>query len=618
MTARALALGISLEILLFAWVARAEITGSVYLISWTLLMPAVTLLVLLLAANAVLSRFTHLKPLSRAEILSIYLIVSACLPVAGFGMIRFLLMNLGHTFFFASPENRWGEMQEHLPRWLVPANAKQAFEGFYRGYSTPPWADWAGPIFVWSLYLALLVIGGLCFTLLIRRRWIEEERLTFPIAVLPLEMTQPSSRFFRHPLMWAGFALPFIGQSLLALHAMFPTVPAFTIKAEGSSRWLSLSDRLPWSAFGSIPIGFYPVSIGLAYLVPLDVSLSCWFFYLLTGFEAVLGAMVGYAQGASGGAAARFPFAEEQATGAWVALGLLTLWGARAHLRAGWRSGPGIGLIACAVGLLGFWVLAGMQAWVAAGILFFYALYLIAGMRIRAEAGGQWIFFPIVWNPNAILVNSLGTAAFQPATLALLPLMHAFIIDPRGHPMPFHLETWKMAEQTELKPQRMIAPFLIGLAVALPVAFATSLTEWYQTGAAVKGDLYPLVKANIAYNEWRNWVNTPRTPDWPGIKGMLAGGTGVVFLTWMRSRYLWWPFHPIGYAAANTIIVRAFWLCFFIAWLAKVILLRYGGARWYRQGLYFFLGIAFGDIMVQALWTIIGQILGFTVYQFVS
>ena len=57
MTARALALGISLEILLFAWVARAEITGSVYLISWTLLMPAVTLLVLLLAANAVLSRF---------------------------------------------------------------------------------------------------------------------------------------------------------------------------------------------------------------------------------------------------------------------------------------------------------------------------------------------------------------------------------------------------------------------------------------------------------------------------------------------------------------------------------------------------------------------------------
>lgn len=614
MTRRALILGILLEVLLFVWVARAEISGNVYLIGWTLLMPAVALLVALLIANSFLRRSKRIAPLSRAELLCIYLIVSASLPVAGFGMIRFLVLNLGNTFFFSTPENKWGEMQEHLPAWMVPNEPVRAFAGFYRGYSTPPWGDWLVPVVVWSVYIALLVGGGLCFTLLIRRRWIEEERLTFPIAALPLEMTQPGGGFFRSPLLWAGFLLPFIGQSLLALNALFPSVPAFQIKA----KWYPVFNSLPWSAFGSVPIGFYPLSIGLAYLVPLDVSFSCWFFFLFTRLEAVFGAMAGYSQGATSSAAARFPYAEEQSAGAWLMLGLLTLWGARAHLRRSWRSPAGIGLIACAAGAVLFWVLAGMQLWAAVAILALYGLYLVAGMRIRAEAGGQWIFFPLAWNPNSLVVNTLGTAGLTPATLALTPIMHAFIIEARGHPMPFHLETWKMGEHVDLKRRQMIIAFLIGLAVALPVAFATSLTEWYRSGAAVKAANYPLVKANIAYNDWRNWVNTPRTPDWAGIKGMIAGGGITVLLTSLRARYLWWPFHPIGYAAANTIIVRAFWLCFLIAWLSKLLLLRYGGARSYRQGLHFFLGIAFGDIMTQALWTIAGQLLGFEVYQFVS
>lgn len=614
MTRRALVLGIALEILLFIWVARAEISGSVYLISWTLLMPAVALLTALCALNALAPRYwRQIKPLNRAEMLTIYLIASASLPVAGFGMIRFLVVNLGNTFFFSTPENKWGEMQQYLPSWMLPGHPAQAFDGFFRGYSSPPWQAWVVPIITWSIYIALLVGAGICFTLLIRRRWIEEERLTFPIAMLPLEMTQPGGRFFHNPLLWAGFALPFVGQSLLALNAMFPSIPAVPLKASMYQPF----NTLPWSAFGQIPIGFYPLAIGLAYLVPLDVSFSCWFFALFTRLEAVGGAMAGLSQGVSGGAV-RFPYAEEQAAGAWIALGVLALWGARDHFRRTWRSGPGIGLIVCGAGALLFWRFAGMQAWAAALILLIYALYLIAGMRIRSEAGGQWIFFPLSWNPNSFLVNSLGTAAFTPATLALLPLLHSFVIDLRGHPMPFFLETWKMSEQVDLKPRRMIGAFLIGLAVALPIAFLTSLTEWYRSGAALKAATYPLMKSNIAYNDWRNWVNTPRAPDWDGLKGLSAGAIILCFLTWMRAHYLWWPFHPIGYAAANTLIVRYFWVCFLIAWATKASLLRYGGARWYRQGLYFFLGIALGDILTQAGWTVIGQLLGFEVYQFVN
>ena len=193
-------------------------------------MPAVALLVALLIANSFLRRSKRIAPPSRAELLCIYLIVSASLPVAGFGMIRFLVLNLGNTFFFSTPENKWGEMQEHLPAWMVPNEPVRAFAGFYRGYSTPPWGDWLVPVVVWSVYIALLVGGGLCFTLLIRRRWIEEERLTFPIAALPLEMTQPGGGFFRARFLGPASAPSWAEPP--GLNA-FPSVPAFQTKRSG-------------------------------------------------------------------------------------------------------------------------------------------------------------------------------------------------------------------------------------------------------------------------------------------------------------------------------------------------------------------------------------------------
>jgi hypothetical protein len=40
--------------------------------------------------------------------------------------------------------------------------------------------------------------------------------------------------------------------------------------------------------------------------------------------------------------------------------------------------------------------------------------------------------------------------------------------------------------------------------------------------------------------------------------------------------------------------------------------------RLYRTGLSLFLGIALGDILTQCGWTIIGMLLGFEVYGFVT
>jgi hypothetical protein len=40
------------------------------------------------------------------------------------------------------------------------------------------------------------------------------------------------------------------------------------------------------------------------------------------------------------------------------------------------------------------------------------------------------------------------------------------------------------------------------------------------------------------------------------------------------------------------------WLPIFVSWLAKVLILRYGGLRGYRRALPFFLGLILGEFFV--------------------
>ncbi|MGB9619683.1 MAG: DUF6784 domain-containing protein, partial [Armatimonadota bacterium] len=54
------------------------------------------------------------------------------------------------------------------------------------------------------------------------------------------------------------------------------------------------------------------------------------------------------------------------------------------------------------------------------------------------------------------------------------------------------------------------------------------------------------------------------------------------------------------------------------AWLAKTCLLRFGGNRAYRGGVPLFVGVILGDILTQAVWTLIGRIFGLPIYQFLT
>ena len=78
-----------------------------------------------------------------------------------------------------------------------------------------------------------------------------------------------------------------------------------------------------------------------------------------------------------------------------------------------------------------------------------------------------------------------------------------------------------------------------------------------------------------------------------------------VLLGVMRLRFWWWPFHPVGYIAANTWGSHWYALPFFIGWLVKTLVVRYGGLRLYRRSMPLAIGFIVGDLLNGGVWALL-------------
>src|SRR5262249_9579722 len=192
--------------------------------------------------------------------------------------------------------------------------------------------DWSIPVAAWTAFLLLLFVTSLSVNALLRRRWVEGERLTFPLVVLPLAMTRGGGEaaFWRNRRMWLGFLLAGGLESVDFLNYMHPSFPYIQIKAYHIEQYFT--DR-PWNGIDTFLVAFCPLMIGIVYLLSLEVSFSCWFFYLLVKAQMVLATALGWKDADAGPALARAPYIAEQGAGAFLGVALFALWTARGYLR---------------------------------------------------------------------------------------------------------------------------------------------------------------------------------------------------------------------------------------------------------------------------------------------
>lgn len=598
------------------WVADSELARGIYLICYSLMMPTVLYLLL----SRVLRRWL---PFEDNELLLGYIVLTATLPIIGFGAMRFPIVGAGYLSYFAKNQPGWAQYLPALKSLPVLHDA-DAINGLYRGAASVPWSAWIVPIAFWSAYLLALAGIWLCLAAVLRRIWIQQERLTFPITMLPLRVMDSRDDIFRHRVFWLGFAIPLVLESLLVINQWAPSVPCFQLKSFDAKPIIFTTP--PWNAIPDFQISFQPLAIGLAFFVPSEVSFSCWFVGLAMRAVYVAAAVWGIQAADSG--ASRFPYREEQSAGAWIAFACMVAWGARHHLRATIKQVPPeerrfVTRMAMAAG--GLAALCAVMMWftgvsmiAATGIILVYVAYVVTGARVRAEAGAQWTFAPASWTPVRVMNSVLGTDGVSNQGLVAGGHFDMVFIDIRGQSLPYLMEGLNVAERSGIPWRTVLMWVAVGTVTALAMGWWQSLSKVYALGASTaKMDQYAMRKVNNCFLEVNRLATGPRAWDSEGVRAMIVGGGITILLARVRAMGIWAP-HPVGYVLWNTYTMKSFMVPFFIAWLIKTMLLRFGGSRIYRRSVPLFVGVILGDIVTQASWSVVGWILKVPIYQFVT
>ncbi len=600
------------------WVVQMEAIRNN---SWPsmLSLPLETLFILLLlkAACVPLKRWRPRWVLSQGQLLTVYLMLAVSGVMVGFGVLQQLIAWIIFPVGRARPESQWYPLfLSHLPFWSVLTD-EESLQALFRGESTffarRHLRSWAPVALSWSGFYLAFFATMMSLNTILRRRWIEEERLSFPLVQVPLAVVEPTGKLFRSRLMWVGFGLTMLLGFLNGLHTLFPAMPSFFLDLSAAND--SLARR--WTCFGKHGGTFWPPygwAVGAAMLMPLDISFSYWFFFWLVKIGEWLTVVWGW------DVAPDAPFVYQQAAAALVAIGIYALWSARRHLSSVIAQAirPGaemrdagepmryrwaLGLLVLSVAFLSvFLSRAGAPWWL---VPMFLSLYLSASLalsRLRAELGAPANEVHDA-DPYRILTQLVTPASFPLKALIVLTMLgwtsRSYGVDPT----PFQMEGFKMAERTGLPTPRLVRALFIAVVAGLLVGFFALLVPMYKLGAD-SSKLQFMGGRLQMFGQLETWMSGLAPA--PGYRGF-AMGFGLIFtffLYAMRSRFLWWPFHPVGYVMAPMWFAHHLWLSVFVAWAAKFLLLRYGGLRAYATALPFFLGLILGDCVIGGIWAL--------------
>ena len=637
-TTRSVVLGVLLAPLCCYWVAYTQIrANSTDLTMMSLMAAAFFPLIVLMALNGLLRRYAPRRAWMRGELLTAYAMLATTVGLAGGGFVPFLASTMPAPTYFGTTDNHWANWFHFLRPWVTvtdPESVRSYYEGQSRFFTPEHLNAWAMPILFWSAFLLALLGWGYCVNTLLRRAWMDQEKLLFPIAQIPLEITRDDVPFWRNRLFWGGIAVPAFVESVNSLHfTFFPTMPFFHVKPDDTLNLMPYMTQAPWNSLGYFSLAFYPLAIGLTFLLSTDISFSCWFFYFVCKAELLFATAYGFHDPGAPPAVSRVPYLWEQATGAWLGLALLSLYGARRHLAAALRqalTGRGlddrdeplsyraavVGFAAASALLVGLVMSLGM-AWHVAVIFFtVYGLFLITYTRIRAEAGLPWVFTP-TFNAHGVLLDFGGFSHYNTQDLTALARLEWFEMDYRSHMMPNQMDAMKYARSAGVSLRGLSLAVALATVAALAGSWLSCLHIFYTYGAeSARVNHWYADQGRVAYDLLQSRVNNPTQGT--DVPRLWAGGAGAL-VTWllvlMRARFVWWPLHPIGYLVANTFTMDWLWCPVLIGWACKALILRYGGLRAYRTALPFFVGLAVGDIVVSSLWTLLFLVLNIPGYR---
>ncbi len=568
--------------------------------------------VLWLFLNTGLARIWPRAALSQGELLTVFAMVWIVGAIPQWGWMEYWVALMAAPAYMATPENQWAEVVWPFMPWHVfPDSSPRVIEDFWLGQvkGTPvPWDGWYAPIGQWFGVSVAMVVFGLSLVVIFQRQWVEAEKLTFPLARMPLDLTsgfdgpRRMPDLFRKTYFWLGFAAVFLPIFYNVGSYFTPGLPPIEFWTKASV--LELPRPMP-----DLIVRVMAPVLALTYMCPLNILGSMVFFSLLAAVKTGLMGRVGFKVGASGQEIAGGGILQLESYGAMVFIAVWSVWLARGHLRSVWhqaRTGVGdavdvrhyrvalAALVLSAVYAIGWGVSIGMSlplailAFLLMSIVFFVTTKLVAATGFSyltpswANAKGQIFVTQLIGSANLSQQDLVSFKIFSDR------LFFGNIRLPVWPALPHLLRIFQLRRQ----PRKIVATVLVAFAVGFLVAAWSTIKMAYDVGATN----HLLVIIGL-YDQITNLQLNPRVVD-PGKWAVwLWGFCEAAAMAFLRGRFYWFPLHPIGLAYQATAGTSIYWFSLFLVWLAKLVILRYGGIRAYRQGKPFFFGLGIGYVV---------------------
>ncbi len=534
-----------------------------------------------------------------------------------------------------------------LSQVLIPQGDK-VFIDFLRGSSSGvPWGAWIGPLVLVGSALGVLVFSTMCAVSLLKKHWDEVEHFRYPLTVPVIEFTRlPEDRklssFWTNPIIWTGMLIPIIYYGCNGLNRYFPGVPVFpTLKFmfpyeayKGGTTLFPLEKTHRLMLYRTyIQFTIDPFYYGVFYLLNLDLLFSLWFFRLVSyGGLLQVGAAC-YNAGFRPFDMTNWGFTrplELLTPGAFLGIAIVNLWLARDNLKEVAKKALGKGKDvddsnAPIPYKLAFWgaifgpivlviwarSLLGLPVWVASLYFIIWVLVSIGFSRARAEGG-----WPSARGATMIFErNFSGTFVDQsPYAANLIPYFWGPTeIFPGA--VASSMESYRLANESKLESRSMAKVLFVVFLFVMIVTAWSVLPIIYKYGALVsssadwKGEQYRW--GWMPYDSWyRQGTRTGYDSFGLNTIFFIGGAVGTLLLTALRAKFISFPFHVLGWAAQGTYVSQYGLSPAFIIWLVKLLINRWAGYKGIKKCEPFFIGIIMGSIMMQAVWAMIGVVIG--------
>ena len=584
-----------------------------------------TLLLLMALANVVAVSTGRSLALNRAELILVYAMMLIVSALCTMGMGEQVPGMISALFYYATPENGWLEkLVPHLPDRHIMVDDGAGNTLFYEGAggASIPYATWVEPLLWWALFLLALNVAMISIAVILRRQWMERERLAYPVVQVGLAMirgedaVEPVNRFFKRRSMWVGWSIPVLFSTLNGLHAYGFGFPSVTVN------W-----SVPFLGMQGLTLSVNFLTLGFAYLIHTHLAIGICIFHLLAKCEKVFlhAAGIESSQAIIFGVAG-FPLLGYQGAGALIAMVLVGFWIARGHLRSVVMKALGRApdvddsdeimsyrsAVCGAVGgvlVMAWWLwLMGTPAWISLLFVVVALLVFIGITRIVVEAGLIALRAPMC-APD-LVIQGIGSGIVGATGVLNLSLAYLWAADVRVFVMGTCANALKMIEEMDRRSRRLvfwaiILAMLIGALGSLWMIFhlvyeygGINMNAWFfNSGPATAYD-----------NAIRNLE--PSGVYWTGAGFFAGGGLLMALMMFARTRFAWWPIHPIGFPIGANLMTDYVWFSIFLAWTVKVCVLRYGGSSAYQRSLPFFLGLLAGQVACMGMWLVIDYFTG--------